>query len=206
MSALLDPPLWFCQSVGLLFSNWVPVEPWGPFSNDRKKEQMHGLALLHANISLKHLGFIPTCLLPSVNNDRCSGNGGNPEMPWAALRIKVVLLCGEVICTGTGLLCMCVLSLVRLFATSWTVALQAPLSMGFSRQEYWSGLPCPPPGDLPDPKIKPRSPAALASQPDSLLWATGEAPLASAKLIYSFLFISHSPCLCVCLCIQVSSF
>ena len=39
----------------------------------------------------------------------------------------------------------------------WTVARQAPLSMGFSRQEYWSGLPCPPPGDLPDPGIKPRS-------------------------------------------------
>ena len=39
---------------------------------------------------------------------------------------------------------------VRLFATPWTVALQAPLSMGFSRQEDWSGLPCPPAGDLPD--------------------------------------------------------
>ena len=43
--------------------------------------------------------------------------------------------------------------------TLWTVARQAPLSMGFSRQEYWSGLPCPPPGDLPNPGIKPRSPA-----------------------------------------------
>ena len=46
---------------------------------------------------------------------------------------------------------------VQLCVTSWTVALQAPLSMGFSRQEYWSGLPCPPPGDLPDPGIKPTS-------------------------------------------------
>ena len=44
-----------------------------------------------------------------------------------------------------------------LFATPWSVALQAPLSMGFSRQEYWSWLPCPPPGDLPDPGIKPVS-------------------------------------------------
>ena len=44
---------------------------------------------------------------------------------------------------------------VRLFATSWTVALQAPLSVGLSRQEYWSGLPSPPPGDLPDPGIEP---------------------------------------------------
>ena len=54
----------------------------------------------------------------------------------------------------------CMLSHVshaQLFATPWTEALQAPLSMGFSRQEYWSGLPCPPPGDLPDPGIEPTS-------------------------------------------------
>ena len=43
--------------------------------------------------------------------------------------------------------------------TPWTVAHQAPLSMGFSRQEYWSGLPFPSPGDLPSPGIEPRSPA-----------------------------------------------
>ena len=54
------------------------------------------------------------------------------------------------------------LSRVRLFATPWTVAHQAPLSMGFSRQEYWSGLPCPPPGDLPYPGIEPMSPASPA--------------------------------------------
>ena len=46
---------------------------------------------------------------------------------------------------------------VQLFATLWTVAHQVPLSMGFSRQEYWSGLPSPPPGDLLDPGIKPES-------------------------------------------------
>ena len=51
------------------------------------------------------------------------------------------------------------LSRVRLFANPWTVAYQAPLSMGFSRQEYWSGLPFPSPGDLPDPGIEPWSPA-----------------------------------------------
>ena len=54
------------------------------------------------------------------------------------------------------------LSCVRLFATPWTVAYQAPLSMGFSRQEYWSGLPFPSPGDLPDPGIEPRSPELRA--------------------------------------------
>ena len=51
------------------------------------------------------------------------------------------------------------LSRVRLFATPWTVAHQVPLSMGFSRQEYWSGLPFPSPGNLPDPEIEPGSPA-----------------------------------------------
>ena len=48
---------------------------------------------------------------------------------------------------------------VQLFATLWTVAHWAPLSMGFFRQEYWSGLPCPPPGDLLNPGIEPGSPA-----------------------------------------------
>ena len=54
------------------------------------------------------------------------------------------------------------LSGVQLFVTSWTVAYQASLSMGFSRQEYWSGLPFPSPGDLLDPGIEPRSPALKA--------------------------------------------
>ena len=49
------------------------------------------------------------------------------------------------------------LSRVQLFATLWTVACQAPLSVGFSRQEYWSGLPCPPPGYLPNTGIEPES-------------------------------------------------
>ena len=55
-----------------------------------------------------------------------------------------------------------ILSRVRLFATPWTEAYQAPLSMGFSRQERWSGLPFPSPGDLPDPGIECGSPALLA--------------------------------------------
>ena len=66
---------------------------------------------------------------------------------------------------------VCVLSHfnhVRLCATPWIVAQQS-LSMGFSRQEYQSGVPCPPPGDLPDPGIEPMSPAAPALQADSLL-------------------------------------
>ena len=61
------------------------------------------------------------------------------------------------------------LSRVRLFVTPWTIAYQAPPSMGFSSQEYWSGLPFPSPGDLPYPGIEPWSPAlwadALSSKP-----------------------------------------
>ena len=57
------------------------------------------------------------------------------------------------------------LSRVQLFATLWTIACQVPLCLGFFREEYWSGLPFPSPGDLPDPGIKPGS-AAL--QADSL--------------------------------------
>ena len=62
-------------------------------------------------------------------------------------------------------------SLVQLFATPWTVACQAPLSMGFSRQEYWSGLPFPTPGDLPNTGIETVSLT-------SLYWQVGSLPLA----------------------------
>ena len=65
-------------------------------------------------------------------------------------------------CCGGNLVVKICLTL----ATPWTVAFQASLSMGFSRQEYWSGLPLPSPGDLPNPGIKPGSPVLQA---DSLL-------------------------------------
>ena len=81
---------------------------------------------------------------------------------------------------------------VQVFATLWTVAHQAPLSMGFSRQEYWSGLSCPPPGDLPDPGIKPQSLmcpalASLPLVPPGKSWGTNRAaqivwPQSDAKL------------------------
>ena len=58
--------------------------------------------------------------------------------------------------------CVLSCSVVSHSATPWTVARQAPLSMGFSRQEYWSGLPCPPPGALPNPGIEPGAPALQA--------------------------------------------
>ena len=77
------------------------------------------------------------------------------------------------------------LSCVRLFGTPWTVAYQAPPSMGFSRQEYWNGLPFPSPGDLPNPGIEPRSPAFQADtltseppgKPNPLQWSCLEGPM-----------------------------
>ena len=60
-------------------------------------------------------------------------------------------------------LCACMFSHIRLFVIPWNVSRQVPLSMGFSRQEYWSGLPFPPPEDLPNPRIKPVSPGSPAS-------------------------------------------
>ena len=69
---------------------------------------------------------------------------------------------------------------IQLFVTPWTVACQAPLSMGFSRQKYWSGLPFPPPGDLPDPVIEPASPALRA---DSLPLSYLGSPLPNQSLV-----------------------
>ena len=71
-------------------------------------------------------------------------------------------------CMKYPAVCVHVVSRVRLFATPWTVAYQAPLSMGFSRQEYWTGLPFPSPGDVPDPGIKPESLHLLYWQVNSL--------------------------------------
>ena len=91
-------------------------------------------------------------------------------LEWGATAFIEDLLCSS----GDSTQC-CVVTHVavvlrhsQLFVTAWTVAHQAPLPLEFSRQEYWSGLPLPPPGDLPDPKIEPASPATSALQVDSL--------------------------------------
>ena len=85
-----------------------------------------------------------------------------PGQPWNHERKQPTHL--RSFCTHTTILVftfsVCVLSRccrVRLFVTLWTVAHRAPLSLEFSRQEYWSGLPCPPPGTLPHPGIEPVS-------------------------------------------------
>ena len=73
---------------------------------------------------------------------------------------------------------------IRLFATLWTIAHQTPLSMGFSRREYWSRFPYPPPGDLPDPGIEPMS---LCLQH----WQLGSSPLAAGKASSVFTVAPH---------------
>ena len=64
---------------------------------------------------------------------------------------------------GKGTVCVCVLIYVQLFLTPWTVAFQASLSMGFSRQESWSGLPFSSPGHIPNPEIEYAFPASILS-------------------------------------------
>ena len=88
------------------------------------------------------------------------------------------------------------LSHVRLFVTPWTVAYEAPPSMGFSRQEYWSGSPFPSPEDLPDPGIKPGSPAlqadALPSKPYLLNHVSILFTQLSCPLALTYTYLNHS--------------
>ena len=71
-------------------------------------------------------------------------------------------------------------------ASLWTIAHQVPLSTGFPRQEYWSGLPFPPPGDVPDPGIKPKSSHLLHWQVDSLLTSRPGQPLQQTDALHSY--------------------
>ena len=106
---------------------------------------------------------------------------------------QITILCMLIICShfNTSWSEVKSLSRVRLFETPWIIAPQAPRSMGFFRQEYWSGLPFPFPGDLPDPGIEPRSPALQADAQVSRiagrrfnLWATREATKLEGKVFF----------------------
>ena len=93
---------------------------------------------------------LPNWKFPYYNTDPCQNGNSSKLVKW-----------------------VCVLSHfghVQLIVTPWTAACWAPLSIGFSRQEYWNGLPCPPPGDLPNPRIKP------VSLMSNLHWQAGSLP------------------------------
>ena len=123
-----------------------------PMVNSQQKLAFDFLYCYHHYHNLPHdlLGSKPIRHLVGtiVNKYKNEGRGGRSNVK-ARVRpvIKVMWVC---------------ISHVRLFVTPWTVAQQAPLSMEFSRQEYWSGLPFLSLGDLPEPGIEPRSPALQA--------------------------------------------
>ena len=89
------------------------------------------------------------------------------------------------------------------FATVWTVARQAPLSMGFSRREYWGGLPCPPPGHLPDAGTEPASPVFPALPADSLPLNQQGSNVAGTTVLFTVLYCEvKNVFFCVsCLCV-----
>ena len=92
-------------------------------------------------------------------------------------------------------MCVCVrvcdaLNGVQLFRTPQTAAHQAPLSMGFPRQKYWSGLPFPPPGDLPDPGIEPTSSACFSSIGKQILYHLSHLRRGNKPLVFVFATLS----------------
>ena len=92
-------------------------------------------------------------LVLSCKQDPWVASGG-----WSILLLHLLIRSPQP-CASVFRFAVELLSHVRLFVTPWTITRQAPPSMGFPRQEYWSGLPFPSPGDLPDPGIEPTSPA-----------------------------------------------
>ena len=122
------------------------------------------------------------------------GVGESPCLPGAACPILLPAGDGRVEkvcpCTIKYLNCVCV-SVAQSYptiATPWTVAHQAPLSKGFSRQEYWRGLPFPSPGDLPDPGIEPTFPAL---QVDSLLSEPPGKPQECSYIIVIYILMTQ---------------
>ena len=139
----------------------------------------HFFALIH--LSQEALPNWPSQRLALPALLQCSGLPPVRCCIWTFGGIsEMVFMLGSTECYGLVCVCVCMrvwvcylLSHARLFVTPLTAACQAPLSMEFSRQEYWSGLPFPSPGDLPDPGIEPRSPALLGRF--FMAWATREA-------------------------------
>ena len=132
--------------------SWTPFSPPTPPHHARWSQSTELTSLSHTVHShlLSALHMV-MCMLPYY-----SLNSSLPLLPS---------LCPQVCALCLHLHCACVpshFSHVQLFVSLWPVAHQAPLFLGIPRQEHWSGLPCPPPGDLPNPGIEPRPPALQA--------------------------------------------
>ena len=137
---------------------FFPLEPWMKLIMSDAQDKLGGL--LFCINSLYGLLKSFSCSY----SDRDSSDLPEPTSPFY-LHDKVLLDSSSARSVST-LSCF---SSVRVFAALWTIARQTPLPMRFSRQEYWSELPCPPPGDLPNPGMEFRSPAlqgdSLPSEP-----------------------------------------
>ena len=134
----------------------VPATPWtiahqAPLSMEFSRQEYWSGLLFPSPRDLSNPGTEPTSLTPPALAGRFFTSWATGEAHFIHVKVSEVTQSCPIPCDP------------------WTVAHQAPLSMGFSRQEYWSGLPFPSPGDLPDPGIKPRSHAlqadALPSEP-----------------------------------------
>ena len=159
------PPPPFFNSPAGPDANWhACLLPWG-----RGTSELWGKAEPEPRPLLPAQNSFPPCAAPPNTGGRERGGPENRlslawPFPGASAHPKLSLTC--------------VCSVVSDSATFWTVARQLPLSMRLSKQEYWSGLPFPPPGDLPDPEIEPMSPALPASLADSTNEPLGK-PLSS---------------------------
>ena len=147
----------------------VGCSPWGRWESDRTEQ-------LHFHFSLSCIGegngnpLQCSCLENPRDGAACwaavygvaqsrtrlkrlssSSSSSNQDKRRALFSDEIMLFCASL---GFG---YPLFIHVQLFVTPWTIARQSPLSMGFFRQEYWSGWPCPPPGDLPNPKSEPGS-------------------------------------------------
>ena len=138
--------------------SWFGPTVWGQFWGCLKRKK---LPLPKAELRDSWLAFSKASCPPL-------GTCGEYSVPagwkWGLTEIMSI--------NGSAYLLNC----VRFFAAPWTVACQGPRSMGFSRQEYWSGLPFPPPWDVPGPGTEPTSLVSPALQVDFYRWAIGETP------------------------------
>ena len=128
---------------------------------------------------------------------QCNRNNDNPGKLDVA-PVLMLLICmdwkNHLSPSFSALFCVCAYSCVQLFTTPWIIACQAPLSVEFSRQEYWSGLPFLSPEDLPDPRIEPRSPTmqtyCLPSEPPgkppAIFWSSKNWRVLTRILLFSF--------------------